>query len=134
MRPKKCAASCACIANEQKANYTRKYATADCLNIINKKHSYHTCIILVSQEKERICFYYELEKKIRMHVVSLWYTDRINHTHRLSGKGIYYSKFNNRRDKHPPQVKILGRKPAYDLPLDLGKYCGKFGDASFYRG
>jgi len=68
-----------------------------------------------------------------MHVLSLWYTDRVSHTHRHSGKGIYYSKFNNRRGQHPPQVKILCRKPAYDLPLDLRKYSGKFGDARFYR-
>ena len=44
-----------------------------------------------------------------------------------SGKGIYYSKFNNRRANAPLQMKTLGRKLPYDLPLvKRGVSCAKF--------
>jgi hypothetical protein len=40
-----------------------------------------------------------------------------NHTHRLPGKGTYYSNPTMEGGKHLPEVKIFGQKLPYDLPL-----------------
>jgi len=56
-----------------------------------------------------------------------------NHAHKLSWKHIYYSKSNNGRGKHPPNVEILGWKLPYDLPLVKRVFPAKFHCIWSYR-
>ena len=52
--------------------------------------------------------------------------------HRLSRKGIYCSN-STKEGEAPPQVKVLGRKPPYDLTLDEKVFPEKFNCICSYR-
>ena len=58
---------------------------------------------------------------------------RNNHMHKFPEKGIYNSESNYKRGKHPLDVKILGQKLPYNLPLVKRVSCAKFHCICSYR-